>query len=117
MVKRPVARLTVIVPPELESGFRIAGADVEESRDAAGTGVVLDALLDDAEPGIIGVYAPYYSTLPPALLERCERASQPVVIPLPSGQGEGGAASHRARIAALLERAVGYHITFADEAR
>ena len=39
-----------------------------------------------------------------------------VKIPMPAGLGEGDATSHRARIAALLERAVGYHITFGDEA-
>jgi vacuolar-type H+-ATPase subunit F/Vma7 len=107
----------VVVPPELASGFTIAGADVEDATDATAAGQVLDTLLSAAEPGVVGVYAPFYSALPPAMLERCERAAQPVVIPLPAGTGEGGAAVHRARIAALLERAVGYHITFAGEAR
>ena len=117
MVKEPVAHLTVIVPPELASGFRFAGAEVEEQADAAAGHAALDALLQEAEPGIVGVYAPYYAALSPALLEQCERAAQPIVVPLPAGQGEGDRASHRARIAALLERAVGYHITFADAER
>jgi vacuolar-type H+-ATPase subunit F/Vma7 len=116
VVKPPAARLTVIVPPELASGFRIAGAEVEESADDPAVNASLDALLRDGEPGIVGVYAPYYSALPPAMLDRCERAKQPVVIPLPTGQGAGDGTTHRARIAALLERAVGYHITFANEA-
>lgn len=116
MVKPPAARLTVIVPPELASGFRIAGAEVESSTDAPAIQASLDTLLHEGEPGIVGVYAPYYAALPAAMLARCERAIQPVVIPLPTGQGAGGGTTHRARIAALLERAVGYHITFADEA-
>ena len=116
MVKPPAARLTVIVPPELASGFRIAGAEVEASTDPAAIQAGLDSLLREGEPGIVGVYAPYYAALPTAVLDRCERATQPVVIPLPAGQGAGAGATHRARIAALLERAVGYHITFADEA-
>ncbi len=116
MVKPPAARLTVIVPPELAAGFRIAGAEVEASADAPAIEASLDTLLQEGEPGIVGVYAPYHAALPTAVLERCERATQPVVIPLPTGHGVADGTTHRARIAALLERAVGYHITFADEA-
>jgi vacuolar-type H+-ATPase subunit F/Vma7 len=116
VVKPPAARLTLIVPPELASGFRIVGAEVEVSTDAPAIHASLDTLLNEGEPGIIGVYAPYFAALPAAIRDRCERATQPVVIPLPTGQGAGDGATHRARIAALLERAVGYHITFADEA-
>lgn len=116
MAGRPVARLTVLVPSELASGFRIAGAEVEESVDAAAAQVRLEELLAGSDPGVVGVYAPFHDALEPALLDRCERATDPIVIPLPAGLGEGDVASHRARIAALLERAVGYHITFADEA-
>jgi vacuolar-type H+-ATPase subunit F/Vma7 len=112
---RTAARLTVIVPPELASGFRLAGAGVDEASDVDDATAALEAMLDEAADGIVGVYAPFHAALPAELAERCDRITAPVVIPLPAGLGAGDPASHRARIAALLERAVGYHIAFSDE--
>ena len=114
---RPVGHLTVIVPPELASGFRIAGAAVEESSDVDAAAAMLDAMLSEAAHGIVGVYAPFHAALEPGMLDRCDRSAEPIVIPIPAGLGSGDRSGHRARIAALLERAVGYHITFSGEAQ
>jgi vacuolar-type H+-ATPase subunit F/Vma7 len=112
-----MAQLTVIVPPELASGFRVAGAAVDESSEPDAAASRLEAMLDEAAPGIVGVYAPFHAALEPGLIDRCERSAEPFVIPLPAGLGTDDGAGHRARIAALLERAVGYHITFSGEAQ
>ena len=117
MTPRPVGHLTVIVPPELASGFRIAGAAVEESSDVDTAAATLDAMLSEAAPGIVGVYALFHAALEPGMLERCDRSAEPIVIPLPTGLGAGDRVGRRARIAALLERAVGYHIAFSGEAQ
>ncbi len=114
---QPAARFSVIVPPELASGFRIAGAEVVESSGVEAARTTLDSVLTEAAPGIIGVYAPFHQALGSTMLERCDRSTQPIVIPLPAGLGTGDGSGHRARIAALLERAVGYHITFSGEAK
>ncbi len=113
--KRPVARLTVIVPPELASGFRLAGIDVDGAIDVGEASAALTAMLDDALAGVAAVYAPFHAALAPELAERCDRSTDPIVVPLPAGLGTGDATGQRARIAALLERAVGYHIAFPDE--
>jgi vacuolar-type H+-ATPase subunit F/Vma7 len=112
-----VGHLTVIVPPELASGFRIAGAAVEESSDVDAVVATLDAMLSEAAPGIVGVYEPFHAALAPGMLDRCDRSADPIVIPLPAGLGAGDRVGHRSRIAALLERAVGYHIAFSGEAQ
>ncbi|MDH3754683.1 MAG: V-type ATP synthase subunit F [Acidimicrobiia bacterium] len=113
----PATYLTVIVPSELASGFRIAGADVKESRDADAAAGILEAMIRGGDRGVVGVYSRYYAALDPALQERSERSLAPVVVPLPSGLEADEGVSQRARVAALLERAVGYHITFGDEER
>lgn len=108
------AQLRVVAPAELAPGFRLAGIDVSEAGDASGAADVLDAMLRDADPGIVGVHAPFYAALDPATIERCERATDPIVVPMPAGLGTADGGGHRARITALLQRAVGYHITFTE---
>ena len=108
----PAANLTLIVPPELSSGFRIAGTDVMESPDTGTTEEILERLVTEGGRGVVGVYSDFYSELDESLRERIERSVAPIVIPLPSGLEPDRGVSQRARVAALLERAVGYHITF-----
>ncbi len=76
----------------------------------------MDALIGSGERGIAGVYAPFHSEFDPATQERYERSTDPIVMPLPAGLERADAGAHRARIAAMLERAIGYHITFPHEA-
>lgn len=115
MVTAPTGRVTVVVPPELAAGFRLAGVVVEEAADAADAEGILSAMIG-GERGIAGVYAPFHAELDAAMQERCERSTDPIVVPLPAGLERADAAAHRARIAAMLERAVGFHITFPHEA-
>lgn len=111
------SHLTVIVPPELTSGFRITGVDVEESRDAETALGVLETLVAEAGGGVVGVYSDFYDAIDETLRDRLERSVAPIVIPLPTGLERDRAVGQRARVAALLERAVGYHITFEGEVR
>lgn len=115
MVTGLAAQLVVVVPPELASGFRMAGVDVHESSDADAAARFLDAALDEGGRSVVGVYSPYLPTIDSPQYERCERSIAPIVVPLPSGLEALEGIGRRARLAALLQRAVGYHITFGDE--
>ena len=122
MVNEPVtnergAHLVLVIPPELASGFRLAGVAVQESNDAAGAANYLKVAMDEGDPGVVGVYAPFLVAMGSVARERYERSITPIVVPLPSGLEGLEAVSPRARLAALLQRAVGYHITFGDEVR
>ena len=116
MMTAPTGLLTVVVPPELASGFRLAGVVVQEAADAAAAEAIVDALIGGGERGIAGVYAPFHAELDAATQERYERSTEPIVMPLPAGLERADAGTHRARIAAMLERAIGYHISFPQEA-
>lgn len=108
------ARVTIVAPPELTAGFRLAGAATHAALDGnEAAGVVLE-LMTQGEQGVIGVYEPFYAGFEYGFRDRLEQSVIPVVIAVPSGFGTEEFPTRRARIAALLRRAVGYHITFGE---
>ncbi len=109
-----MARLTMVVPPELAIGFRLAGTDVEAVEDSSETRVALDRLVADPEVGVIGVYAPFFEGLEPAARSEYEDSVAPVVLPVPLGPVGAEGRDHRARLASLLQRAIGYRISFGE---
>lgn len=108
------ARLQIIAPVELAAGFQIGGARVHAPNDAASAAETVDALIADGERGIIAVYQPWFASFDRATRELLEESVSPVVVAFPSGLVAEGGAARRARLAGLLRRAVGYHITFEE---
>jgi vacuolar-type H+-ATPase subunit F/Vma7 len=112
MVTAPAPRLVILAPPALAAGFRIAGVATVEVEDAGHAETTLRTLLAQGERGVIGVFAPHFESLPAALRARLEHLAGPVVVPFPTGLRAETAEERRARLGALLQRAVGYHIVF-----
>ena len=109
------SRLIVVVPAEVEAGFRLAGATTASADDSdEAAGMVAD-LLREGERGVIGVYEPWLAQFRVEFRERLEDLVAPVVVGLPSGLEAEAGASRQARLAGMLRRAVGYHITFGGE--
>ncbi|MFP3915990.1 MAG: V-type ATP synthase subunit F [Actinomycetota bacterium] len=106
----------VVVPPELDGGFRLAGVETAVATGASEARLVLDRLLEEGRGGVIAVYEPFLEDQDPGRRAGYEASLSPIVMPLPAGRGERDHESHRARISAMLSRAVGYHITFDGEA-
>ncbi len=104
----------VIAPPELAGGFQLAGAAVREALDSAEAAQAVAALIEDGERGVIAVYAPFLNEFDGENRQRMLQSVSPVVVALPAGLEAEAAASRRARLAGLLQRAVGYHITFGE---
>lgn len=107
--------LVVVVPPELETGFRLAGVDTVPAGTAHEAARALLSLMSEDRGGVIAVYEPFLVEVPDEERNRLEASTVPVVIPLPAGLQTRDQESHRARISAMLSRAVGYHITFGEE--
>lgn len=116
-----MARVVVITEPLLAPGYQLAGAETIMARSAAEAGQHLRTLLASAEPqgtdpvGVIGVHAPYLAHLDEELQRRIEATVLPVVIALPSGAAAVAGEAHRERVVRMLQRAIGYQITFAPE--
>lgn len=104
--------MVVIVPSELETGFRLAGVEavgVENGDEASNS---LQELVAGGERALIAIYEPFLSSMPDSERETAELSLAPVVVPLPAGLERHDEERHRARISEMLSRAVGYHITF-----
>jgi vacuolar-type H+-ATPase subunit F/Vma7 len=108
-----MARLTMVVPPDLALGFRLAGADVVAVASGPEASEALERLTADPEVGVIGVHAPFFDGIAPSARLRYEDMVAPVVVAVPLGAGEG-TGDHRARLASLLQRAIGYRISFGE---
>ncbi|MHC4959258.1 MAG: V-type ATP synthase subunit F [Planctomycetota bacterium] len=119
MVNASGPRLVILAPPTLSAGFRMAGVATIEVEDVPHTEATLRTLLEHGERGVIGVFAPYLESLPAGLRARLEFMAGPVVVPFPTGlaaETPDSVEARRARLGALLQRAVGYHIVFEQEA-
>jgi vacuolar-type H+-ATPase subunit F/Vma7 len=107
-------RLRVVAPPELASGFQLGGATVHAVDTAGQAADTIDALIGEGERGVIGVYEPWLQEFDSARRDQFERSIAPVVVAVPSGLLTEAAAARRARLAGLLQRAIGYHIMFEE---
>jgi len=103
--------LRVVVPPRLAAGYRLAGAHVDEARDAAAATAIVDALRARREDGVIAVHEPYFAELPPAW----QTGLPPLLVALPEGARHEAAGARRERLTRLLQRAIGYHFVFGEE--
>lgn len=112
---RATGRLVVVAPPELAGGFRLAGTDTLVAADPDEAAAVLERVLAEGERGVVAVYEPYFLRLAPERRARLEASTSPVVVALPAGLGAEASAERRARLAARLQRAIGFHVTFGEE--
>jgi vacuolar-type H+-ATPase subunit F/Vma7 len=103
-----------VVPSELEVGFGLAGVETVVIHDPSEILDSLTELMSQGE-GLIAVYEPYLAQLADREREAIESSLTPIVVRFPAGLERRSEESHRARIAAMLSRAVGYHITFGGE--
>jgi vacuolar-type H+-ATPase subunit F/Vma7 len=107
--------MIVLVPPELETGFRLAGVETVGAENGDEASRALEELIAGGERALIAIYEPFLSTLPDQQRRVAESSLAPVVVALPAGLERHDADRHRGRISEMLSRAVGYHITFGQE--
>ena len=108
-------RVLVVCPDELAAGFRLGGVGTRTVADPEQAAELVGDLIGAAEAGVIAVYEPFLEQLDPELRAGFETSVDPVVVPIPDGLETHSAEQRRARLATLLQRAVGYHIVFREE--
>ena len=109
------ARLCIVAPAELSPGFQLGGATVHAADSAHVAANTVDALIGEGERGVIGVYEPWLREFDRTRRDQLEASIAPVVVAVPSGLLTEPAAARRARLAGLLQRAIGYHIMFEED--
>ncbi len=104
----PPRNLVVATRPGDGTGFRLAGvpvAEVAPGEEAAR----LRAWVADPSVGVVAVESRVLEAMPEGALRRAQSLPFPVILPfaLPRGAEPGGG---RAYVAALIRRAIGYHV-------
>jgi V/A-type H+-transporting ATPase subunit F len=100
-------KFVIVTDSDRASGFRLAGAEVFEAKDAADAGVIIPPLLKRDEIGIVGMNEEYMLALDPGLMDRIEKLHRPIIIPIPSMSKD---VDRRMYIERLLRKAIGYNI-------
>ncbi|MGD2042986.1 MAG: V-type ATP synthase subunit F [Acidimicrobiia bacterium] len=104
--------MVFVVPSELEVGFGLAGVETVSADSEDKAADAIRDLVAGERRALVAVYEPFLSALGEQEREALESSLEPVVVPLPAGLERYDEDTHRARISAMLSRAVGYHITF-----
>jgi V/A-type H+/Na+-transporting ATPase subunit F len=100
-------KFVIVTDSDRASGFRLAGAEVFEAKDAAEAKLVIPPLLHKSDIGIVAVNEEYMLALDEKLMDRIEKLHRPLIIPIPSKSKE---LDRRGYIERLLKKAIGYNI-------
>jgi len=102
-------QLRVVTRPGDGAGFRLAGVPVDEV--AAGEEAArFRMLLADPTLSVVAVETAVLADVPEPLLRRAAERGLPVVLPFALPRRLSEAAAGRAYVAALIRRAIGYHV-------
>lgn len=110
-----MSRLLIVTRPELVSGFHLAGVEAYAAEDAATAKRLIIRWLDEGETGLLAIDEALMSEFDHAFRRRLAAADQLPYLLLPGGQAAQMERAGQRRIAALLRRAIGFHITFQGE--
>ena len=110
-----MSRLVVLADSETALGFQLAGAQVIRADDPERAQTELNALMADASVGLVAVSAALMERMDDATRRRVETSYAPIVVALPTGGPVTGVATRREVLAAMIRRAIGFHITFPGE--
>ncbi len=110
-----MSRLLVVTRPTLVCGFHLAGVEAFLAEDAEEAEDIVARWLDSGESGLIAIDDGLIAGFDPAFRRRLEAAEHMPHLAIPGGEPLAPGASRRRRIAELIRRAVGFHITFQGE--
>jgi V/A-type H+-transporting ATPase subunit F len=104
-------KLVVLTDPDNADGFRLSGVDVDivESEDQVREH--LNRLLDDETSGIIAVNEHFMTMIDERTQRKIDSIYRPLVVSLPRREKLAIGDDHRAYLARLIRRAIGFDIT------
>lgn len=107
-----MSRLLIITRPALVPGFQLAGVDVFGAADVEAAEELIQEWLRSGESGLAAIDEGILERMAPAVLKQLQSAEQLLYLAIPGGEPLGPEASRQVRIAGMIRRAVGFHITF-----
>jgi vacuolar-type H+-ATPase subunit F/Vma7 len=110
-----MGRLLVLTRPDQVTGFRLAGVDAYAAEDVEAAQELVDSWLAAGEEGLLAIDDGIWERMEPALVKRLAAAEKLPFLVIPGGESLGPEASRKYRIAEMIRRAIGFHITFKGE--
>lgn|SRR5574337_107891 len=110
-----MSRLLVITRPSLTPGFQLAGVEAFAVEEAAEAQQLIAGWIEAQERGLLVIDEGLMSEFDLAFQRRLDAAEALPHISLPTGELAGLGPSRRRRIAEMIRKAVGFHITFGGE--
>jgi vacuolar-type H+-ATPase subunit F/Vma7 len=110
-----MSRLLVVTRPSLAPGFQLAGVDAFGVEDVEIAQELIGGWMEAGEVGLIAIDDGLLVCMDSAFVHRLETAEHLPFLAIPGGGPLGPEASRRHRIAEMIRRAIGVHITFRGE--
>jgi V/A-type H+-transporting ATPase subunit F len=110
-----VSRLLVVTRPDLAPGFRLAGVDAFGAQDAESAQELITPWLEGEEVNLLAIDDGLYALMAPGFIEQLEACEHLPHLVIPGGRALGEEATRRYRVAEIIRRAIGFHITFKGE--
>jgi len=107
-----MSRLRVITDPLQVTGFRLAGVEAFGVADPESAAMLIEAWLDAGETGLLAIDEGLLANMDAAFIRRLQAAEHLPYLAIPGGTGQG---FQRQRIAEMIRRTTGFHITFKGE--
>ena len=110
-----MSRLWVVLRPSLVTGFHLAGVEAYGAEDIETIEELITAWLDDGETGLLAIEDNLVANTNRAIIRRLDASSNQFYVTISGDESEGQIATRSARIAGMIRRAVGVHLTFERE--
>lgn len=107
-----MSRLFILTRPQLARGFQLAGTDSFGAEDIESAQDYIATLLENEETGLLAIDDGLLARMDAALLKRLAQSDTLYYIVIPGGEALGEEFSREARIAELIRRTIGVHISF-----
>jgi vacuolar-type H+-ATPase subunit F/Vma7 len=110
-----MSQLFVVTRHALVPGFQLAGVDAHGVEDVEAAQELIERWMAAGEVGLLAIDDSLLAHMDPSFVKRLATSERLPYLVIPGGKPLGPEASQRHRIAALIRRAIGFHITFKSE--
>lgn len=110
-----MSHLLIVTRPSLVAGFHLAGVDAHAAKDVESAQALIGSWLDEGEEGLLAIDEDLLAHMDPVFIKRLRAATHLPHLAIPGEGCVGAESSRRQRIADMIRRAIGFHITFKGE--
>jgi len=110
-----MGHLFVLTRPDQVTGFRLAGVDAYAAEDVETAQELVESWMTAGEGGLLAIDDGLLERMDPSFVKRMVSAERLPFLVIPGGEPLGPEASRKYRIAEIIRKAIGIHITFKGE--